>query len=240
MIRLFRALTFPRAWKPKSVNWWHPATSSVFKYGLCWANDMSVWSVSSAHLDTHSFCKFKQVSAIFWMATSVTLCEPWPAPETHKTGPIREKKMRINNENKCIESQLAWQRKASVQLTSQLCRLRTVRDLQYVAKHITALLLTCLHPLLLKRRNLLQPRASASTPFSEIASHHDILISSKFCIRSNEIYQVRIEWGIGWGRLVRTTSTNAKEMATSAQTCRNNITNELPDSRRPSSSDFCR
>lgn len=69
----WKIFTFPSAWKPKSVNWWQPATSNVFKYRLCWANDISVWSVSSAHFDTHNFCKFKQVSAIFWIATSVTL-----------------------------------------------------------------------------------------------------------------------------------------------------------------------
>lgn len=64
--------------------------------------------------------------------------------------------------------------------TSQLCKLSTVNDLQYVAKQITALLLTCLHPLLLNRRNLVQPRASASIPFSVIESHHEMFISSKF------------------------------------------------------------
>lgn len=64
--------------------------------------------------------------------------------------------------------------------TIQLCKLSTVNDLQYVAKQMTALLLTCLQPLLLNRLNLLQPRAKASTPFSVIESHHEILISSKF------------------------------------------------------------
>lgn len=64
--------------------------------------------------------------------------------------------------------------------TSQLCKLSTVNDLQYVAKQITALLLTCLHPLLLNRRNFVQPLASASMPFSVIESHHEMFISSKF------------------------------------------------------------
>lgn len=70
--------------------------------------------------------------------------------------------------------------------TSQLCKLSTVNDLQYVAKQITALLLTCLHPLLLNRRNLVQPRASASIPFSVIESHHEMFISSKFFIFENK------------------------------------------------------
>lgn len=64
--------------------------------------------------------------------------------------------------------------------TSQLCKLSTVNDLQYVAKQMTALLFTCLHPLLLNRLNLVQPRASASTPFSVIDSHHEMFISNKF------------------------------------------------------------
>lgn len=63
--------------------------------------------------------------------------------------------------------------------TSQLCRLSSVNDLQYVAKQITASLLTCLQPLLLNRLNLLQPRAKASTPFSVIESHQEMLISNK-------------------------------------------------------------
>lgn len=65
--------TLPNAWKPKSVNWWQPATSKVFKYGLFCANDVSDWSVNSAHLETHSFLNWRQVSAIFTMDTSVTL-----------------------------------------------------------------------------------------------------------------------------------------------------------------------
>lgn len=82
--KLQMQLTFPNAWKPKSVNWWQPATSSVFNSGLCWASDVSVWSVSSTHFDTHSFCRFKHVSLIFWMDTSVILWDWWKRCEQKK------------------------------------------------------------------------------------------------------------------------------------------------------------
>lgn len=160
-------LTLPNAWKPKSVNWWHPATSSVFNRGLCWASEVSVWSVNSTHFDTHNFCKFKHVSLIFWMDTSVIL-------------------YLSNRKKKSYQFDVYWNEIAFKQCrhlhTSQLCKLSTVNDLQYVAKQTTALLLTCLHPLLLNRLNLGQPRDSASTPFSVIESHHEIFISNKFCL----------------------------------------------------------
>jgi len=44
-----------------------------------------------------------------------------------------------------------------------------------------ALSFICLQPLLLNLRSLTQPRASASTPFSEIRWHQDTLISMRFC-----------------------------------------------------------
>lgn len=94
-------LTFPNAWKPKSVNWWHPATSSVFNSGLFWANDVSVWSVSSTHFDTHNFCKFKHVSLIFWMDTSVILCDSKQRKETIQII-LQDKNVNVNVKSKWI------------------------------------------------------------------------------------------------------------------------------------------
>lgn len=76
-----QALTRPNAWNPKSVNWWQPATSMVFKYGLCCDNEVNDESVSSAHLETHNFFNWRHVAAILWMETSVMLCRGWYSNE---------------------------------------------------------------------------------------------------------------------------------------------------------------
>lgn len=71
-IHRFASLTRPKAWNPKSVNWLHPAHSSVFRHDrLCCANDNNVLSVNSGHLDTHNCFSWKHFSAILMIDWSV-------------------------------------------------------------------------------------------------------------------------------------------------------------------------
>lgn len=61
-------------------------------------------------------------------------------------------------------------------LTQQPNKFITSKCLQNLAKHITALEVTCLHPFDIKLFSLGHPRAKASTPFSVILQHQLTLI----------------------------------------------------------------
>lgn len=146
------------AWKPISVKLRHPDTSNVLSCWLCCESAISERSVSSEHLDTHNFCSLGQLAASCRIDASLMVCktECWCC-NTH-------------------DMSLVWY----LQLTSQLCRFSTIKSGQYLARHVMALSFICLQPLLLNLRNLTQPRASASIPFSETRWHHDTFISSRF------------------------------------------------------------